>query len=133
MGLGKGCPSWGLLTPLPAPQEPTCGRSPLHLAVEAQAAEVLEVLLRAGADPAACMYGGRTPLGSALLRPNPVLARLLRAHGAPEPEDEDDKPSPCSSSSDSDSDSRDEGVSQEGLRGSPAGGQGELAATGGDG
>uniref|UniRef100_A0A8C9NYN4 NF-kappa-B inhibitor alpha n=1 Tax=Spermophilus dauricus TaxID=99837 RepID=A0A8C9NYN4_SPEDA len=89
--------------------EPTCGRSPLHLAVEAQATEVLEILLRAGADPAARMYGGRTPLGSALLRPNPILARLLRAHGAPEPEDEDDKSSPCSSSSDSDSDSRDEG------------------------
>ncbi|XP_002927437.2 NF-kappa-B inhibitor beta isoform X1 [Ailuropoda melanoleuca] len=83
--------------------EPTCGRSPLHLAVEAQAADVLELLLRAGADPAARMYGGRTPLGSATLRPNPILARLLRAHGAPEPEDEDDRPGPCSSSSDSDS------------------------------
>ncbi|XP_062966926.1 NF-kappa-B inhibitor beta [Cynocephalus volans] len=91
--------------------EPTCGRSPLHLAVEAQAADVLELLLRAGADPAARMYGGRTPLGSAMLRPNPILARLLRAHGAPEPEDEDDKFDPCSSSSDSDSnsDSGDEG------------------------
>ncbi|XP_032698090.1 NF-kappa-B inhibitor beta isoform X2 [Lontra canadensis] len=83
--------------------EPTCGRSPLHLAVEAQAADVLELLLRAGADPATRMYGGRTPLGSAMLRPNPILARLLRAHGAPEPEDEDDRPGPCSSSSDSDS------------------------------
>ncbi|XP_069313178.1 NF-kappa-B inhibitor beta isoform X1 [Eulemur rufifrons] len=91
--------------------EPTCGRSPLHLAVEAQAADVLELLLRAGADPAARMYGGRTPLGSATLRPNPILARLLRAHGAPEPEDEEDKrgPSSSSSSSDSDSDSGDEG------------------------
>ncbi|XP_076988054.1 NF-kappa-B inhibitor beta isoform X2 [Tamandua tetradactyla] len=88
--------------------EPTCGRSPLHLAVEAQAADVLELLLRGGADPAARMYGGRTPLGSASLRPNPILARLLRAHGAPE--DEDDKPAPCSSSSNSsDSDSGDEG------------------------
>ncbi|XP_010379239.2 NF-kappa-B inhibitor beta isoform X1 [Rhinopithecus roxellana] len=83
--------------------EPTCGRSPLHLAVEAQAADVLELLLRAGANPAARMYGGRTPLGSAMLRPSPILARLLRAHGAPEPEGEDDKPGPCSSSSDSDS------------------------------
>lgn len=76
---------------------------------------MLELLLKAGADPTARMYGGRTPLGSALLRPNPILARLLRAHGAPEPEDEDDKLSPCSSSSssdsDSDSDNRDEGVS----------------------
>ncbi|XP_059132643.1 NF-kappa-B inhibitor beta isoform X2 [Peromyscus eremicus] len=90
--------------------EPTCGRTPLHLAVEAQAATVLELLLKAGADPTARMYGGRTPLGSALLRPNPILARLLRAHGAPEPDDEDDKLGPCSSSSsDSDSDSRDEG------------------------
>uniref|UniRef100_A0A2K5W454 NFKB inhibitor beta n=1 Tax=Macaca fascicularis TaxID=9541 RepID=A0A2K5W454_MACFA len=67
--------------------EPTCGRSPLHLAVEAQAADVLELLLRAGANPVARMYGGRTPLGSAMLRP----------------EGEDDKPGPCSSSSDSDS------------------------------
>lgn len=75
---------------------------------------MLELLLKAGADPTARMYGGRTPLGSALLRPNPILARLLRAHGAPEPEDEDDKLSPCSSSgSDSDSDNRDEGVSLE--------------------
>ncbi|XP_057618316.1 NF-kappa-B inhibitor beta [Chionomys nivalis] len=92
--------------------EPTCGRTPLHLAVEAQAASVLELLLKAGADPTARMYGGRTPLGSALLRPNPVLARLLRAHGAPEPEEEDDKLGPCSSSSsssDNDSDDRDEG------------------------
>ncbi|XP_037676303.1 NF-kappa-B inhibitor beta [Choloepus didactylus] len=87
--------------------EPTCGRSPLHLAVEAQAADVLELLLRGGADPAARMYGGRTPLGSASLRPNPILTRLLRAHGAPE--DEDDKPGHCSSSSSSDSDSGDEG------------------------
>ncbi|KAM5237103.1 NF-kappa-B inhibitor beta isoform 2-T2 [Ctenodactylus gundi] len=91
--------------------EPTCGRSPLHLAVEAQAADVLELLLRAGANPAARMYGGRTPLGSALLRPSAILVRLLRAHGAPEPEDEDEKPgsSGSSSNSDSDSDSRDEG------------------------
>ncbi|XP_006068750.4 NF-kappa-B inhibitor beta [Bubalus bubalis] len=91
--------------------EPTCGRSPLHLAVEAQAADVLELLLKAGADPAVRMYGGRTPLGSATLRPNAILARLLRAHGAPEPEDED-KPGPCSSSSSSsssDSESGDEG------------------------
>lgn len=102
--------------------EPTCGRSPLHLAVEAQAADVLELLLKAGADPAARMYGGRTPLGSAMLRPNPILARLLRAHGAPEPEDEDDKPGPCSSSSDSDS--GDEGVSQEERLGGSAGGSG---------
>ncbi|KFO29618.1 NF-kappa-B inhibitor beta isoform X1 [Fukomys damarensis] len=91
--------------------EPTCGRSPLHLAVEAQAADVLELLLRAGANPMARMYGGRTPLGSALLRPNADLAHLLRAHGAPEPEDEDEKAGPCSSSSSDsdDSDSRDEG------------------------
>ncbi|XP_051018681.1 NF-kappa-B inhibitor beta [Acomys russatus] len=90
--------------------EPTCGRTPLHLAVEAQSASVLELLLKAGADPTARMYGGRTPLGSALLRPNPALARLLRAHGAPEAEDGEDKLGPCSSSSsDSDSDSRDEG------------------------
>lgn len=92
------------------------------MAVEAQAADVLELLLKAGADPAARMYGGRTPLGSAMLRPNPILARLLRAHGAPEPEDEDDKPGPCSSSSDSDS--GDEGVSQEERLGGSAGGSG---------
>lgn len=92
------------------------------MAVEAQAPDVLELLLKAGADPAARMYGGRTPLGSATLRPNPVLARLLRAHGAPEPEDEDDKPGPCSSSSDSDS--GDEAVSQEDGLGGPARGLG---------
>lgn len=91
------------------------------MAVEAQSADVLELLLRAGADPAARMYGGRTPLGSAMLRPNPALTRLLRAHGAPEPADDDDRPGPCSSSSDSDS--GDEGVSQERL-GGPAGGSG---------
>lgn len=73
------------------------------------------------------MYGGRTPLGSALLRPNPILARLLRAHGAPEPEDEDDKLGPCSSSSsDSDSDGRDEGVSEEWA--SPREGSGQTVA-----
>lgn len=89
----------------------------MHLAVEAQAADVLELLLKAGANPATRMYGGRTPLSSAMLRPNPILVRLLRAHGAPEPEDED-KPGPCSSSSDSDS--GDEGVSQEERLGGPA-------------
>ncbi|XP_074075113.1 NF-kappa-B inhibitor beta [Macrotis lagotis] len=68
--------------------EPTCGRSPLHLAVEAEAVEVLELLLDGGADPKARMYGGRTPLGSATLRSDPLLACLLRAHGAPEPEPE---------------------------------------------
>ena len=91
--------------------------------MEAQAADVLELLLKAGADPAVRMYGGRTPLGSATLRPSAILARLLRAHGAPEPEDED-KPGPCSSSSSSssssDSESGDEGVSQERV-GGPAG------------
>ncbi|XP_020833992.1 NF-kappa-B inhibitor beta [Phascolarctos cinereus] len=71
--------------------EPTCGRSPLHLAVEAEAAEVLELLLDGGADPKAQMYGGRTPLGSATLRSDPLLAHLLRAHGAPEPESEDEE------------------------------------------
>ncbi|XP_001368063.2 NF-kappa-B inhibitor beta [Monodelphis domestica] len=81
--------------------EPTCGRSPLHLAVEAEAAEVLELLLNGGADPKARMYGGRTPLGSATLRPDPLLACLLRAHGAPEPEsEEEDDSSPQGSDSD---------------------------------
>ncbi|KAM6222848.1 NF-kappa-B inhibitor beta [Rhynchocyon petersi] len=88
--------------------EPTCGRSPLHLAVEAQAADVLDLLLRGGADPAARMYGGRTPLGSALLRPNRGLARLLHAHGAPDPEEDDDRAGPCRSSSDSGDDEGDE-------------------------
>lgn len=101
------------------------------MAVEAQAADVLELLLRAGADPTARMYGGRTPLGSATLRPNPILARLLRAHGAPEPEDEDEKPGPCSSSS-SDSDSGDEGVSQEERRVAQLGGQGKRAGQKGE-
>ncbi|XP_036601311.1 NF-kappa-B inhibitor beta [Trichosurus vulpecula] len=81
--------------------EPTCGRSPLHLAVEAEAAGVLELLLDGGADPKAQMYGGRTPLGSAMLRSDPLLACLLRAHGAPEPESEDEEDySPKGSDSD---------------------------------
>lgn len=66
------------------PKEPSCGRSPLHLAVEAQSLEMAELLLRAGADPAARGYGGRTPLYSARLRPDPRLPQLLRAFGAPE-------------------------------------------------
>ncbi|XP_006901143.1 PREDICTED: NF-kappa-B inhibitor beta [Elephantulus edwardii] len=88
--------------------EPTCGRSPLHLAVEAQAADVLELLLKGGADPATRMYGGRTPLSSAMLRPNPGLACLLHAHGATDPED-DDKADSCRSSSSNSNDSGDEG------------------------
>ncbi|XP_043849477.1 NF-kappa-B inhibitor beta [Dromiciops gliroides] len=83
--------------------EPTCGRSPLHLAVEAETSEVLQLLLDGGADPKARMYGGRTPLGSATLRSDPLLARLLRAHGAPEPESEDEEDySPRGSDSDED-------------------------------
>lgn len=72
------------LTPCPSlcPQEPSCGRSPLHLAVEAQSLEMAELLLRAGADPAARGYGGRTPLYSARHRPDPRLPQLLRAFGA---------------------------------------------------
>lgn len=41
-----------------------------------------ELLLRAGADPAARGYGGRTPLYSARHRPDPRLPQLLRAFGA---------------------------------------------------
>ncbi|XP_038622967.1 LOW QUALITY PROTEIN: NF-kappa-B inhibitor beta [Tachyglossus aculeatus] len=70
-------------------QEPTCGRSPLHLAVEAQSAAVLECLLRGGADPAARMFVGYTPLYSAARRPAARLPQLLRDFGAPEPADSD--------------------------------------------
>ncbi|KAM6033192.1 LOW QUALITY PROTEIN: NF-kappa-B inhibitor beta [Chlamydotis macqueenii] len=69
--------------------EPSCGRSPLHLAVEAQP-EVAECLLRAGADPSPRMYVGYTPLFSARRRPDPACP-LLRRFGAREaPSDSDD-------------------------------------------
>lgn len=81
------------LFPFPPPQEPSCGRSPLHLAVEAQSPEVAECLLRAGADPAARMYVGYTPLYSARHRPDPRLPQLLRDFGAQEPPgDSEDSP-----------------------------------------
>ncbi|XP_028920641.1 NF-kappa-B inhibitor beta [Ornithorhynchus anatinus] len=74
-------------------QEPTCGRSPLHLAVEAQSPAVLECLLRGGADPGARMFVGYTPLYSASRRPSARLLQLLRDFGAPEPDGDTDSES----------------------------------------
>lgn len=92
-GWGYKGPPRPLTPPMSPPQEPSCGRSPLHLAVEAQSPEVAEALLRAGADPAARMYVGYTPLYSARHRPNPRLPQLLRDFGAQDPPaDEEDTP-----------------------------------------
>ena len=61
--------------------------------MEAQSPEVAECLLRAGADPAARMYVGYTPLYSACHRPNPRLPQLLRDFGAQDPlGDSEDSP-----------------------------------------
>ncbi|KAM7004001.1 LOW QUALITY PROTEIN: NF-kappa-B inhibitor beta [Passerculus sandwichensis] len=86
--------------------EPSCGRSPLHLAVEAQSPEVAECLLRAGARPEPRTFSGLTPLRSARRRPEPRLPPLLRRFGAR------DAPGSDSDSGDSgDSDSGDSGDS----------------------
>ncbi|XP_067317106.1 NF-kappa-B inhibitor beta-like [Anolis sagrei] len=66
--------------------ELSCGRSPLHLAVEAQSPEMVEHLLRAGANPEARMYVGYTPMYSAIHRPNEKITQLLRAFGSEEPD-----------------------------------------------
>lgn len=91
------CP-WALPPPPPLPglcrQEPSCGRSPLHLAVEAQCPEVVECLLRAGADPGARMYVGYTPLYSALHRPDRRIPQLLRDFGSQEPDWDSEPESP---------------------------------------
>lgn len=79
--------------PAVPPQEPSCGRSPLHLAVEAQSPEVAECLLRGGARPDPRTFSGFTPLYSARRRPDPRLPPLLRRFGARDP--------PSSDSSDS--------------------------------
>jgi Ankyrin repeats (3 copies)/Ankyrin repeats (many copies) len=57
------------------------GWTPLHLAVAAGRAEMVGVLLEAGADPAAATEDGRTPLQLALLR-SPGLVGDLRDGGA---------------------------------------------------
>ncbi|XP_075773358.1 NF-kappa-B inhibitor beta isoform X2 [Pelodiscus sinensis] len=66
--------------------ELSCGRSPLHLAVESQSPEVVEYLLHAGADPGARMYVGYTPIYSAMHRPNQKILQLLREFGSEEPD-----------------------------------------------
>ncbi|XP_054855249.1 NF-kappa-B inhibitor beta [Eublepharis macularius] len=66
--------------------ELSCGRSSLHLAVESQNPEVVEHLLRAGANPEARMYVGYTPMYSAVHRPNQKIPQLLREFGSEEPD-----------------------------------------------
>ena len=99
--------------------EPVCS---LHLAVEVHAADLLEILLRAGSDPSVAMSVAVCHGAAPLSGPTPSsLASCTR--GAPEPEDEGSKPGSCSSGN-SDSDAGDEGVSQEERWGGPAGGSG---------
>ncbi|XP_030073439.1 NF-kappa-B inhibitor beta [Microcaecilia unicolor] len=71
-------------------QELSCGRSPLHLAVESQVPEVVECLLNAGADTGARMYAGYTPIYSASYRPEQKILQMLRDFGSEEPDWESD-------------------------------------------
>ncbi|XP_069063003.1 NF-kappa-B inhibitor beta isoform X2 [Pleurodeles waltl] len=71
--------------------ELSCGRSPLHLAVESQCPEVVECLLRAGANKDAQMYVGYTPLYSAMYRQDNSILQLLRRYGSREPEWDSDE------------------------------------------
>lgn len=79
--------------------EPSCGRSPLHLAVEAQSPEVAECLLQGGARPDPRTFSGFTPLYSARRRPDPRLPPLLRRFGAQDPLSSDSSDSGDSSDS----------------------------------
>lgn len=72
-------------------QELSCGRSPLHLAVESQCPEVVECLLQAGANKDAQMYVGYTPLYSAMYRQDQRILQLLRRFGSREPEWDSDE------------------------------------------
>nr|XP_033811015.1 NF-kappa-B inhibitor beta [Geotrypetes seraphini] len=67
-------------------QELSCGRSPLHLAVESQVPEVVKCLLQAGADTSARMYAGYTPIYSASYRPEQKILQMLRDFGSEEPD-----------------------------------------------
>lgn len=55
-------------------------QTPLHLAVITKQAKVLEVLLRAGADPTLVDKDGRSPLHLAALAGDTSMLRLLLAH-----------------------------------------------------
>jgi ankyrin repeat protein len=56
--------------------------TPLILAAQVGAAEVVELLLERGADPDAREIGGSTPLEIATRRRHHDVVRLLRKHGA---------------------------------------------------
>ena len=71
--------------------EPVSGdqRSPLHLAVAFGAPEMVEALLRAGANPNALDVAGRTPLHIAVIGKRwEYLDLLLKHHGDPNAVDE---------------------------------------------
>jgi ankyrin repeat protein len=56
--------------------------APLHAATARQDAEIVEALLRAGADPNRRQEAGITPLHEAAAAGQDAIARLLVAHGA---------------------------------------------------
>jgi ankyrin repeat protein len=56
--------------------------APLHAAAGRNDTEIVEMLLKAGADPTLCQEGGVTPLHEAAASGNEAMARLLVAHGA---------------------------------------------------
>jgi ankyrin repeat protein len=56
--------------------------APLHAATARQDAEIVEALLRAGADPNRHQEAGITPLHEAAAAGEEAIARLLVAHGA---------------------------------------------------
>lgn len=53
-----------------SPQEPSSGRTALHLAVEEQDAEMVSLLVRCGADPNVLMYNDSAPYHLTLGRSN---------------------------------------------------------------
>ena len=55
---------------------------PLHAATAARNAEVVTLLLEAGADPDARQHGGWTPLAAARHAGQDAIADILLAHGA---------------------------------------------------
>ncbi len=55
---------------------------PLHAATAARHAEIVTLLLEAGADPDARQHGGWTPLAAARHAGQDAIAEILLAHGA---------------------------------------------------